>query len=40
MDDADERHRTREALHAYCRLDTLAMVRVWQQLATLVDATD
>jgi hypothetical protein len=40
MDDADERHRTRAALRAYCRLDTLAMVRVWQQLAALVNATD
>ena len=40
MDDADERHQTREALRAYCRLDTLAMVRIWQQLATLVDAAD
>jgi len=40
MDDADERHRTREALRAYCRLDTLAMVKVWQQLAALVNATD
>jgi hypothetical protein len=35
MDDADERHRTRAALRAYCRLDTLAMVRVWQQLARI-----
>ena len=38
--DPDERHRTREALRAYCRLDTLAMVKVWQQLAALVDAKD
>jgi hypothetical protein len=40
MDDADERHRTREALRAYCRLDTLAMVKIWLQLAALVDASD
>jgi len=38
MDDADERQQARAALRAYCRLDTLAMVRIWQQLAALVDA--
>jgi hypothetical protein len=33
MDDAAERERIRAALLAYCRLDTLAMVKVWRELA-------
>jgi len=40
MDDAEERQQTRAALRAYCRLDTLAMVKIWLQLAALVDASD
>ena len=40
MDDTDKRHRTREALRAYCHLDTLAMVKIWQQLAELVNISD
>jgi len=33
MEDAAQRERTRAALLAYCKLDTLAMVKVWQELA-------
>ena len=33
MEDASQRGRTRAALLAYCKLDTLAMVRVWRELA-------
>ena len=40
MNDADERQQARAALRAYCRLDTLAMVRIWQRLAALVDAAN
>ena len=35
LDDEVERRRIRAALRAYCRLDTLAMVRIWQALAEL-----
>jgi hypothetical protein len=40
IDDAAERDHTRESLLAYCRLDTLAMVKIWQRLATLVESAD
>ncbi len=33
IEDATERERSRAALLAYCRLDTLAMVKVWRELA-------
>ena len=33
---ADEAHEAREALLAYCQLDTLAMVRVWEKLKEMV----
>ncbi|MBR4160957.1 MAG: DUF2779 domain-containing protein [Bacteroidaceae bacterium] len=33
---ADEAHEAREALLAYCHLDTLAMVRVWEKLLEMV----
>jgi len=33
IEDASERERSRAALLAYCRLDTLAMVKVWRELA-------
>ena len=33
---ADEAHEAREALLAYCHLDTLAMVRVWEKLEEMV----
>ena len=33
---ADEAHEAREALLAYCHLDTLAMVRVWERLLEVV----
>ncbi len=38
IDSAEQRRQTRESLLAYCRLDTLAMVKIWQRLATLVDS--
>jgi hypothetical protein len=38
IDDAAERDQIRESLLAYCRLDTLAMVKIWQRLASLVDS--
>ena len=40
LEDADERDQTRAALRAYCRLDTLAMVKIWQRLAALVESSD
>ena len=30
--DPEEREAIREALRAYCRLDTLAMVKLWEKL--------
>ena len=33
---SDEAHEAREALLAYCHLDTLAMVRVWEKLEEMV----
>lgn len=35
LEDAGERRRVRTALLAYCRLDTLAMVKIWQALEQL-----
>ena len=35
LDDEYQRQRTRDALRAYCRLDTLAMVKIWQALSAL-----
>ena len=35
IEDADERKQLRAALLAYCRLDTLAMVKIWQALQDL-----
>jgi len=32
VDDASERQKIREALLEYCKLDTLAMVMIWQEL--------
>lgn len=37
LDDEAQRQSIREALLAYCRLDTLAMVRIWQALSQLAD---
>lgn len=34
--DPDERESTRRSLLEYCKLDTLAMVRIWEKLKTLV----
>ena len=36
VDDADERNRNRESLLAYCKLDTLAMVMIWQELHRVI----
>jgi hypothetical protein len=33
---AAEAHEARQALLAYCHLDTLAMVRVWERLLEVV----
>jgi len=32
VDDIEEKKRIREALLAYCELDTLAMVKIWRKL--------
>ena len=32
IDDESERQKIREALLEYCKLDTLAMVMIWQEL--------
>ncbi len=37
LDDENQRQRTRDALRAYCRLDTLAMVKIWQALSQLTE---
>jgi hypothetical protein len=36
-DDADEREKIRGALLAYCRLDTLGMVRIWEKLVSTTE---
>jgi hypothetical protein len=38
IDDAGEKAAIREALRAYCRLDTLAMVKLWEKLRGAVPA--
>jgi hypothetical protein len=35
IDDVEEKEKIRQDLLAYCRLDTLAMVRIWQKLVAL-----
>ena len=35
IDDASERRKIRQALLAYCKLDTLAMVMIWRQLSEI-----
>ena len=35
--DGDEREKIRKALLEYCRLDTLAMVRIWERLISLTE---
>lgn len=37
LKDAEQRQQIRQDLLAYCRLDTLAMVRIWQQLEALCE---
>jgi hypothetical protein len=34
--ESEEREKIRQDLLAYCRLDTLAMVRIWEKLVSLV----
>jgi hypothetical protein len=35
MDDGDEKKKIRQDLLEYCRLDTLAMVRIWEKLVSI-----
>ena len=37
IDDASERQKIREALLDYCKLDTLAMVMIWQELSNIAE---
>jgi hypothetical protein len=39
LEDIEQRHEVRAALLAYCRLDTLAMVKIWHALEQLASAT-
>jgi hypothetical protein len=39
LEDAGQRHEVRAALLDYCRLDTLAMVKIWQALEQLASAS-
>ena len=36
MDDGDEKQKIRRDLLAYCRLDTLAMVKIWERLVNMM----
>jgi ribonuclease PH len=36
INSVEEQEKIRQDLLAYCRLDTLAMVRIWQKLASLI----
>ena len=38
IDDANERRKIRESLLVYCKLDTLAMVMIWQELGRIARA--
>ena len=40
IDNPDEKAAMRESLLAYCRLDTLAMVRIWESLSKTTDGAD
>jgi hypothetical protein len=35
MDDGDEKKKIRQDLLEYCRLDTLAMVKIWERLVSM-----
>jgi hypothetical protein len=37
INDASERQKKREALLEYCKLDTLAMVMIWQKLSDIAE---
>ena len=37
IDDASERRKIRQALLAYCKLDTLAMVMIWRELSEIAE---
>jgi hypothetical protein len=36
VEDSTEREKIRAALLAYCRLDTLAMVKIWRRLNEVI----
>ena len=38
IEDPGEKEAVREALRAYCRLDTLAMVKIWEKLRQVISA--
>jgi len=40
LEDPDKREAIRRDLLAYCRLDTLAMVRIWKKLEEIVEKED
>jgi len=40
IDDPDEKEIIRASLRAYCRLDTLAMIKIWEKLRQAIDETD
>ena len=40
LQDAGERRQARAALRAYCHLDTLAMVKIWQRLAAAIESSE
>ena len=37
IDDESERQKIRKALLEYCKLDTLAMVMIWQELGKIAE---
>ena len=37
LDDESERQKIRESLLEYCKLDTLAMVMIWQKLSDIAE---
>ena len=39
IDDAGERQKIRESLLEYCKLDTLAMVKIWQELSNIAETS-
>ena len=37
IDDENERQKIRKSLLEYCKLDTLAMVMIWQELSKIAE---